>query len=131
MPDEPGARRSPRIEAWKYGWWVLAGTFVGIGIAGALTVGVLCIGAGAVLVIGGVATSALRNGSAWGMAVGLAVAPLYVAWLNRDGPGRVCSSGAGGTSCVEQWTPWPFVSVAVVLALGGVHLARRSRQWTR
>jgi hypothetical protein len=53
---------------------------------------------------------------------------LYVAWLNRDGPGQVCTSTATDTSCADEWSPWPFVALAVVLAGAGVVAFVRGRR---
>ena len=53
---------------------------------------------------------------------------LYVAWLNRDGPGTVCTSTATETSCGDEWSPWPFVVVAVVLAGAGLVAFLRLRR---
>jgi hypothetical protein len=51
-----------------------------------------------------------------GLLAGLSVTPLYLAWLNRHGPGTVCKSyGRDGSSCEDQWSPWPFLAVALVL----------------
>ena len=63
-----------------------------------------------------------------GLLSGAALPVLFVAWLNRDGPGRVCTSTATETSCTDEWSPWPFVVVAVVLAGAGVIAFLRGRR---
>jgi hypothetical protein len=55
---------------------------------------------------------------------GAGVLPLVVAWLNRDGPGDVCTEWSG-TQCAastEEWSPWPWLAVGVVLVAAGVVL---------
>jgi hypothetical protein len=55
---------------------------------------------------------------------GAGVLPLVVAWLNRDGPGDVCTAWSGG-QCVagtEEWSPWPWLAAGVVLVVAGVVL---------
>jgi hypothetical protein len=121
--DEPGAR----VAAWKYGWWALVGAAFAFGLAGALTVGFLFVGAGLVLLLVGLFTPALRNSSALGAVGGLGVAPLYVAWLNKDGPGRTCRTADGVTTCIEQWNPWPWALVGLLLVVVCAVLVRRSR----
>jgi hypothetical protein len=38
---------------------------------------------------------------------------LYVAFLNRDGPGTICSSdGNGGQQCMDEWSPMDSMAVA-------------------
>jgi hypothetical protein len=64
-----------------------------------------------------------------GMISGSSVPLLYVAWLNRGGPGSVCTfSGDGGQSCGDEWSPWPFLVVAVLLAAAGVAVFARQRR---
>jgi MYXO-CTERM domain-containing protein len=64
-----------------------------------------------------------------GLLSGAALPLLYVAWLNRDGPGNVCSRNGSGITCTDEWSPWPIVGVAVLLLLAGlVVLARRRRE---
>lgn len=55
----------------------------------------------------------------WGASSGAATVVLYVAFLNRDGPGEVCTYTAGGSSCSDRWTPWPFLVIGLVCFAGG------------
>jgi len=67
----------------------------------------------------------------WGMGgllTGAAAPLLYVAWLNRDGPGEVCTRTATSLSCDEEWSPWPFVAVAAALVVAGVVMFARNRR---
>jgi hypothetical protein len=60
-----------------------------------------------------------------GMISGAGLPALVVAWLNRDGPGEVCTRSATELSCGDEWSPWPFVVVGVLLlVVGGVVFAR-------
>ncbi|GEM_PF-407260 len=59
-----------------------------------------------------------------GVVTGLALPVLYVAWLNRGGPGTVCHAYAGGEQCTEAWTPWPFVGAAVLFFLAAGFMLR-------
>jgi hypothetical protein len=116
--------RSDRTPLWAYAWWAVAGALIGIGVVGLLTVGIVFLAAGVLVALVGFLRPGLRRGAA-GAVGGLAVAPLYLAWLNRKGPGRVCSTAGSEVSCVEAWSPWPFVAVAAALIVGSVVLARR------
>jgi hypothetical protein len=62
-----------------------------------------------------------------GMISGAGLPVLYVAWLNRDGPGEVCTRTATQVSCTDEWSPWPFVALGVVLLVGGVFAFLRNR----
>ncbi|WP_231384111.1 hypothetical protein [Cellulomonas sp. URHD0024] len=117
--------RTERVAPWAYGWWVLVGALTGIGVAGALTVGAAFLALALVLAVVGVLVARLRNRSALGVVGGLAVAPLYVAWLNRGGPGRVCTVSATQTTCLDAWSPWPFLAVGLALVVGCAVLVGR------
>ena len=102
--------------------WASVGALGAFGITGLATIGLFLL-AGAALVAGvALAVPALRPPSLPGLLVGLSTAPLYIAWLNRDGPGLVCTTTADSTSCSDQWSPWPFVAVGVLFAGAGVAL---------
>ncbi|MBO9556022.1 hypothetical protein [Cellulomonas sp.] len=127
MVDQVNEVRTARVAPWAYGWWVLVGALAGLGVAGLLTIGVVFLAVAVVLVIVGLRVPALRGSAALGAIGGLAAAPLYLAWLNRSGPGRVCTTSGVDTTCADQLSPWPFVAVAVVLVVVCVVLVRRSR----
>jgi hypothetical protein len=64
-----------------------------------------------------------------GLLSGAALPVLYVAWLNRDGPGDVCSSTATTQTCTEQWRPRTIEAVAHELLVAWILVfapARRS-----
>jgi hypothetical protein len=62
-----------------------------------------------------------RSGTegALGLVSGLALPVFYVAYLNRDGPRTVCTSGPHGGSCIDEWSPWPFVAVGFLFLAAG------------
>ena len=126
-PAVPTAARPPR---WAYAWWALTGAVVGIGVAGLLTVGILVLPVGLALVVAGCLWRPLSGRAAVAAVGGLAAAPLYLAWVNRDGPGTVCEALADGTACAERWSPWPFLAVAVVLVAVSVGVAARAGRGT-
>jgi hypothetical protein len=54
-----------------------------------------------------------------GVVAGMGIGPLIVAYLNRDGPGDICSGTARAIACSQRWSPWPWLAAGVVLlALG-------------
>jgi hypothetical protein len=106
------------------------GALVAFGVAGLATIGLFLLALAAVLVALALVVPSLRPPSVPGLLVGLSTAPLYIAWLNRSGPGTVCTTTADSTSCTDQWNPWPLVAVGLLLAGAGVALlvmARRRR----
>jgi hypothetical protein len=63
-----------------------------------------------------------------GLLSGAGLPVFYLAWLNRGGPGEVCTYTATGSECGDEWSPWPFLVVAVLLLVAGVVVfVRRGR----
>jgi hypothetical protein len=107
--------------------WCVVGAGACLGVLSLLTIGpfVLLL----TLMLAGLLLWRVDFGWAMaGMVSGAAAPVLYVAWLNRGGPGSVCESlGDGGQSCTDAWSPWPFLVVAVLLAIAGVVVFARQR----
>jgi hypothetical protein len=45
--------------------------------------------------------------------------PLLVAYLNRGGPGNVCTTTATSQSCTTEWSPWPWLAAGLLLVAAG------------
>ena len=106
--------------------WCVVGAALCFGVISLLSVGALVLLA--TFFVCGFLLWAVDFG--WGMAgmiSGAGLPLLYVAWLNRDGPGTVCTVHGLATECTDEWSPWPFLAVAVVLAVVGVVVFVRQR----
>ncbi len=106
-------------------WFPIGGAYV-FGLLGAASIGVLILSPAIVAT----AVLAGRTGATQGipgLVAGFGVAPLFVAYLNRDGPGDVCTITAQSTACGQEWSPWPWLIAAVVLLTAGFgwFIARR------
>jgi len=121
-----GSRTAPAWAVLVY--WGVVGALVAFGVAGLATIGLFLLALAAVLVVGTLAVAALRPPSVPGVLLGLSTAPLYIGWLNRGGPGTVCTSTADVTACTDQWSPWPFVAVGVLVAAAGLALLVTARR---
>ena len=121
----PGQISDVRPPAWwAYIWWAATGALVSFGVVSLLTIGVFLIPVALVLFVVGMLLAPLRNQATIVMIGGLAAAPLYIAWLNRQGPGTVCEPyGVDGSHCWEQWSPWPFAAVALLLIGASIVMA--------
>ena len=111
-----------RPPLWAYAWWFAVGALGCVGLVGLLTIGMPFLLVAAGLAVGGSFIEATRNRSIAASAAGLSVIPLYLAWLNKDGPGEVCKPHNGGTMCGSEASPWPFLIVAVLMIATSIAL---------
>jgi hypothetical protein len=98
--------------------WMLVGAGYALGILAAASIGLY------VLIVTGAATAVLatRQGSSVGLPgllSGLSLPLLYIAFLNRSGPGTICTTTATSQSCVEEWSPIPWLVIGAVLLVAG------------
>ena len=99
--------------------WCLVGALYALALLTILSIGI---------VVGPVAVGctlwlARRPSSARGLPgliAGASIPLLYVALLNRRGPGLVCSHFPGGVSCSQEYNPWVWMSAGVLLIVAGV-----------
>ena len=111
----------------RYAYWLLVGALFGLGVAALLSIGLAFLLVAVVLTVIGLRTPALRDRSMLAIPAGVGLAVFYLAWLNRDGPGRVCAASGTSIICTEQVSPWPFIVVAAVLVVTPVVVARFRR----
>lgn len=116
----------------RWEWFVaglVAGAALAVGLLGALTIGIFVLPLAVALTV----FLAIRHPEALiGAISGLGLPLLYVAYLNRDGPGTVCVTSAGGTSCTDEWAPLPWALAGLALvAVGTVVFATAVRPRTR
>ncbi len=65
--------------------------------------------------------------SAFGLLTGAGTLLLYVAWVQRDGPGTTCWHTATASGCDQHLNPLPWLVLGIVLvAAGFVAHARRT-----
>ncbi|MGO9962144.1 MAG: hypothetical protein ACLPUG_01790 [Acidimicrobiales bacterium] len=106
--------------AW-FGAWLLLGTLWMFALVAILSVGLYLL---PVAVVATVLLARRVSGRAGlpGLVSGLGAPVLYVAYLNRRGPGEVCSVFATGSSCVQEWDPWPWLIVGLAFVAFGIVL---------
>jgi hypothetical protein len=100
--------------------WVLVGAGFALGLISVIGVIVLPITLIVALVLGRVRSA---RPAYPGVIAGLGLPLLYVAWLNRRGPGNICTTFGNGESCVEQFNPWPWFLLGAALLAAGILLA--------
>ncbi len=67
--------------------------------------------------------------SSVGLITGAGLVLIYVAYVQRRGPGTVCWQTATASGCDEYLNPWPWLVVGVVLVCVGIlaHVSRLRR----
>jgi hypothetical protein len=60
----------------------------------------------------------LRSG--FGFLSGAGVLLLYVAWVQRDGPGTTCWHTQTASGCEQHLNPLPWLLAGIVLFVGGI-----------
>jgi hypothetical protein len=117
---EPRTRRQSHLVGWAWFCaWALIGSAVVLGLISFVVVLVL-----AVIPLAGLAVwLALRPSSqrsAFGLLAGAGGLFLFVAWVQRDGPGTTCWHTATSSGCEEHLNPLPWLAIGLVLVAAGV-----------
>ena len=100
---------------WFWAWAVL-GCAAALGL---VSLGVLVLAPTAI--VGGLMASrpTIRR-SAFGLLSGAGVLLVYIAWLQRAGPGTTCWQTATASGCDEHLNPLPWLLAGLCLFIGGI-----------
>lgn len=114
---------APPPGVWPFLAWLAVGAGFCLAVASIPTIGVFVLPVVIVALIALLSWRGSRNGSAAGAISGLGTVPIYIAYLNRSGPGTVCATTAGGgQECSAEWSPWPFLATGLLLVVAGLVL---------
>jgi hypothetical protein len=114
-----GSRTSRRAHLVGCGWfwaWALLGSAAALGV---LSLGPILLAPAVVLAALMASRPAIR-GSAFGLLSGAGALLLYVAWVQRAGPGTTCWSTQTASGCDEHLNPLPWLVLGIVLFIGGI-----------
>ncbi len=115
------------LQRWlPFAAWAVTGAGAALALLTVLTIGPFVAVGTAIWTVALVRRPAARGPAAYGALAGPAVVLLYVAWLNRGGPGEVCAADRGGVRCQDEWSPWPWLAAGVLFAIASVVLYRLS-----
>jgi len=124
--------RAARPGLWPFIGWAAAGAALCLAAFSILSIGIFVLPMAVAGLAALISWRGTRNSSAAGLLCGLGAVPVYIAYLNRGGPGTVCGAVAsGGQVCTAEWNPWPFLAAGVVLIAAGAALFWRLRGRTR
>jgi hypothetical protein len=103
----------------RCGWfwaWALVGAAAALGV---VSLGPLLLLPLGLVAIGMASQPRIRN-SAFGLLTGAGLLSLFVAYLQRQGPGTTCWHTATASGCDQHLDPRPWLIVGLVLAAAGV-----------
>ena len=103
----------------RCGWFWAWAAVGAAGALGLISLGPIALGAA---LIAGVAMSRSRSGSrsAVGLFAGAGLLSLFVAYVQRDGPGTTCWHTATAAGCDQHLNPIPWLVVGILLVVGAV-----------
>ncbi len=109
----PGVRHAA-ICAGFWGW-------AGVGALAMLSLDIGPFGMGPALLLGGaLALSEAGRRSAFGILTGAGLPLLFIAYVQRDGPGTTCYRTLTSAGCDEHLDPWPWLITGLFLVLAGL-----------
>ena len=110
----------------RCGWFWAWATVGACGALGLISLGPIALGPA---LLGGVAISRSRTGSrsAFGLFAGAGLLSLFVAYVQRDGPGTTCWRTATATGCDQHLNPVPWLIAGIVLVVGAVIAQTRQK----
>lgn len=114
------AKTGPRPLIWPFFAWAAVGAAACVAVLSALSIGVFVAPVVIIAVFALLRWPRSRTIAWFGAVSGAGLVLLYIAYLNRGGPGEVCSTIPGGESCNTEWSPWPWFGAGVALAVFGV-----------
>jgi hypothetical protein len=127
IAQNPPGPRGRRIWPWFMAW-VPVEALYSFGLLSFLLLGRVGVAIAVVLTVLLVCGAQSRQGSP-GLLAGLGLPLCYVAFLNRNGPGVVCSSIPGGTNCTQESNSLVWLGVALVfLAVAAALFCGLNRQ---
>jgi len=119
-PSQP--RTSPAaLIAPRWAWfavWLIVGAGYALSVLGIASIGLFLLPLPTLATIL-LARRPHASSGLPGLISGLGFPLLYVAYLNRAGPGTICTTIPAGEHCAEESSPWPWLAAAVTLLVLG------------
>jgi hypothetical protein len=119
-PGEPRMSAAALIGP-RWAWfavWFIVGAGYAASLLGAASIGLFLLPLPVLATIL-LARRPHANSGLPGLISGLGIPLLHVAYLNRAGPGTICTTIPAGEACTEESSPWPWLVAAVTLLVLG------------
>ena len=132
-PDTRYDLKQIPYETPKWRWfaaWAGVGVLIPMTILGAFTIGLFMIPLAVVGTLLLASREAARR-SVVGLLAGFGAPFLALAFLNHAGPGNVCTTTIDTQSCTQEWSPWPWLAVGLLMVAVSVALFARQREQHR
>lgn len=123
VPDMRSAATRTRTDWSWFLVWLLLGAAAALG---AVSLGPLLLVPVAVVGVL-LASRPEARGSAFGLLSGVGVLLVYVAWVQREGPGTTCWQTATASGCDQHLDPLPWLVAGTVLFVVGLFAHARRR----
>jgi hypothetical protein len=119
-------RKGVRVS--EHGWfaaWVVVGCALALGVV-SFALGPLVFIPAAVVAVLMIRKPEARR-AAYGALIGVGVLLLFVAYVNREGPGTTCWQHGTTMGCGEHLNPLPWLALGLAFIVGGF-VAQRLRR---
>lgn len=131
-PSQPATSPPTGLRWVWFAVWLIIGASYALSLLGAASIGLFVL---PLPVLATILLARRRQAHSGlpGLISGLGIPLLYVAYLNRAGPGTICTTiTGGGQECAGEWSPWPWLAAGVILlALGAAAFTAWQRHLPR
>jgi hypothetical protein len=103
----------------RAGWFVAWASLGSVCALGLVSLGLLAV-LPAGIAAGALTASRTARRSAWGLLSGAGLLFLYIAYVQRDGPGTTCWQSGTTSGCSEHLDPLPWLIIGGTLVILGV-----------
>ena len=126
MNNAPGTQLLPNRPRHAIGCcWFWAWAAVGaVGALGMVSLGPLALGP-ALIATGALSASQTARRFMFGLLAGAGLVSLFIAYVQRAGPGTTCWHTASAAGCDQHLNPVPWLLIGLVLVAGAIILQNR------
>jgi hypothetical protein len=117
---EPARTRHSVACLWFWAWAVVGV----IGALGTVSLGPIALGP-AIIASAALSTSHTARRSAFGLFAGAGLVSLFIAYVQRQGPGTTCWHTTTAAGCDQHLNPIPWLLIGLLLLIGAVVLQQR------